>query len=173
MRHIQAATVLLAGVLLGFAPGVRADSLQLKNGNLVQGRYLGGTERAVQFEANGRVQVYDVHQILSINFASTSADGGVPSNSAEARPRPRSKADLAAKQKTTPARAVRVQTKSKTDAGRIRYMVLRQNRGFDQPCKSVAAGWFRAVDERNANGNSLVQTWVFARLQHGISLTRN
>jgi hypothetical protein len=60
--------------------------LQLKNGNFVQGKYLGGTERAVQFEVNGKIHLYDVGEILSISFAAASADGGIPSNNAEPKP---------------------------------------------------------------------------------------
>jgi hypothetical protein len=84
MGHIRGALLVMAGVLLSLAPGVRADSLQLKNGNFLQGKYMGGTERAVQFEVNGKMRMYDVEQILSISFAAASVDGGMPSNSAEA-----------------------------------------------------------------------------------------
>ncbi len=84
MGHIRGALLIMVGVLLSLAPGVRADSLQLKNGNFIQGKYMGGTERAVQFEVNGKMRMYDVEQILSISFAAASVDGGMPSNSAEA-----------------------------------------------------------------------------------------
>lgn len=83
MWHTRTILVVLMGVSLVLVPGLRADSLQLKNGNFVQGRYLGGTERAVQFEANGKIRVYDIGEILSISFAAASADGGVPSNDDE------------------------------------------------------------------------------------------
>lgn len=85
MGHIRGAVLIMVGVLLlSLAPGVRADSLQLKNGNFIQGKYMGGTDRAVQFEVNGKVRLYDIEQILSISFAAASVDGGMPSNSAEA-----------------------------------------------------------------------------------------
>lgn len=84
MGHIRGALLIMVGVLLGLAPAVRADSLQLKNGNFVQGKYMGGTERAVQFEVNGKMRMYDIEQILSISFASESVDGGMPSKSASA-----------------------------------------------------------------------------------------
>lgn len=83
MGHIRAAFIAVAGILSILVPGVRADSLQLKNGNFLQGKYLGGSERAVQFEVNGKVRLYDTGEILSINFAAASADGGMPSNSAD------------------------------------------------------------------------------------------
>ena len=88
MSHIKLALIALAGVLLTVAPGVRADSLQLKNGDFVQGKYLGGTEHAVQFAVNGKVHLYGIDEILSISFASASADGGIPSNAANRRSGP-------------------------------------------------------------------------------------
>lgn len=86
MRHIRAISIAMAGILLVLVPVVRADSLQLKNGNFVQGRYLGGTERAVQFEVNGRIRLYGIDEILSISFAAASADGGIPSNNVGPKP---------------------------------------------------------------------------------------
>lgn len=85
MWHMRAALIGM-GVLLVLVPGVRADSLQLKNGNFVQGKYLGGTERAVQFEVHGRMRLYDIDEILSINFAAASADGGISSDSVDTKP---------------------------------------------------------------------------------------
>ncbi len=86
MWHIRAVFIAMAGILLILVPEVRGDSLQLKNGNFVQGKYLGGTERAVQFEVNGKIRLYDTGEILSISFAAASADGGIPSDSAERKP---------------------------------------------------------------------------------------
>ena len=83
MRHIRTISIVLVGVFVVLAPGLRADSLQLKNGNFVQGKYLGGTERAVQFEANGKIRLYGIDEILSISFAPASADGSIPSNDDE------------------------------------------------------------------------------------------
>jgi hypothetical protein len=86
MRHIRAISIAMAGILLFLVPAARADSLQLKSGNFVQGRYLGGTERAVQFEVNGRIRLYGIDEILSISFAAASADGGIPSNNVGPKP---------------------------------------------------------------------------------------
>jgi hypothetical protein len=83
MRHIRTILIVLIGVSVVLVPGLRADSLQLKNGNFVQGKYLGGTERAVQFEVNGKIRLYGIDEILSISFAAASADGGIPSNDDE------------------------------------------------------------------------------------------
>ena len=86
MWRIRTIWIAIAGMFLLAVPGVRADSLQLKNGNMVQGKYLGGTEHAVQFEVNGKVRLYEIGGILSINFAASSADGGLPSNSVDPKP---------------------------------------------------------------------------------------
>ena len=87
MWHIRGILIVLMGISLVLVPGLRADSLQLKNGNFVQGKYLGGTERAVQFEVNGKIRLYDINEILSISFAAASADGGIPSNDDDQKPR--------------------------------------------------------------------------------------
>jgi hypothetical protein len=87
MRHIGGILIVVMGISLVLVPGLRADSLQLKNGNFVQGKYLGGTERAVQFEVNGKIRLYDINEILSINFAAAAADGGIPSNDDDQKPR--------------------------------------------------------------------------------------
>lgn len=83
MWHIRTMLIGMLGAFFVLAPGLRADSLQLKNGNFVQGKYLGGTERAVQFEVNGKIRLYDIDEILSISFAAASADGGISSNNSD------------------------------------------------------------------------------------------
>jgi hypothetical protein len=45
-----------------------ADTLQMKDGRVIQGRFLGGTQASVQFEANGKIDLYDVDQVISITF---------------------------------------------------------------------------------------------------------
>ena len=97
MWHLRTILIARAGILLLLVPGVQADSLQLKNGNFVQGKYLGGTERAVQFEANGKIRLYDIGEILSISFAAASADGGIPSNDVDTKPSANTELSSAAK----------------------------------------------------------------------------
>ena len=92
MWHLRTIVIALAGFFLFSLPELHADSLQLKNGNFVQGKYLGGTERDVQFQVNGKIRLYDIDEILSISFAAASADGGIPSNNVD--PKPNANADL-------------------------------------------------------------------------------
>jgi hypothetical protein len=62
--------------VLALGLGAAADTLQLKSGAVVQGKYLGGSERAVQFEVGGRIELYPVTDVLSITFTGTPAASG-------------------------------------------------------------------------------------------------
>jgi len=55
------AALLLAGIGL-------ADTLELKDGRVLQGRYLGGTQAIVRFEVNGDVQTFPTHDIVALTF---------------------------------------------------------------------------------------------------------
>ncbi|HEV3040642.1 MAG TPA: hypothetical protein VHA33_22955 [Candidatus Angelobacter sp.] len=48
-----------------------ADSLELKNGSLIKGTYVGGTETQVSFRVGSTVQQYDVADIVTIKFESS------------------------------------------------------------------------------------------------------
>jgi hypothetical protein len=63
-------------VLVLFSVSASADTLQLRDGRVVQGRFLGGTQASVQFESNGKIDLYDVDQVISITFT-----GGPPASS--------------------------------------------------------------------------------------------
>jgi hypothetical protein len=47
-----------------------ADTLQMKDGRVIQGRFLGGTQASVQFETNGKIELYGVDDIISVTFTS-------------------------------------------------------------------------------------------------------
>ncbi len=59
-----------------------ADTLQLKDGRVIQGRFFGGTQAAVQFETDGKIELYDVGDVISVTFtnapSSPSAPPGAP-----------------------------------------------------------------------------------------------
>jgi hypothetical protein len=55
------AALLFAGI--GFA-----DTLELKDGRVLQGRYLGGTQAILRFEVNGDVQTFPTHDIVALTF---------------------------------------------------------------------------------------------------------
>ena len=63
---------LLAGFVwagLGWmAVSASADTLQMKDGRVIQGRFFGGTQASVQFETRGKIELYDVNDIISVTF---------------------------------------------------------------------------------------------------------
>ena len=47
-----------------------ADTLQLKNGSLIKGKFLGGTQTEISFQVGSTVQKYNVTDMLSLKFDS-------------------------------------------------------------------------------------------------------
>src|ERR1700756_1722634 len=60
----------LAAISLGlFAVGaVTADTLELKDGRVLKGKYLGGTQAVMRFELNGEVQTFSTNDIVALTF---------------------------------------------------------------------------------------------------------
>ena len=60
-----------------------ADSLELKNGSLIKGKFLGGTESEISFQVGSSVQKYNLADIVSLKFDSerTASDQPKPSTS--------------------------------------------------------------------------------------------
>jgi hypothetical protein len=61
------------------ALAVRADSLELKNGSLIKGKFMGGTQTSINFQVGSSVQSYDVADTGSLRFESE-AQGASPSS---------------------------------------------------------------------------------------------
>lgn len=57
----------------GLAPLSRADVLELKNGQVLNGKYVGGTATTVRFESAGGLQVVETSRIVALTFT-----GAVP-----------------------------------------------------------------------------------------------
>ncbi len=81
------------GLVLGLAVATAfADSLKLRNGQTVEGKYLGGTDAKVDFLVSGRVQSYNVSEVQSLTFdgraygQSTAASGESGGSNADAPP---------------------------------------------------------------------------------------
>jgi hypothetical protein len=50
-----------------------ADTLELKNGSLIKGKFLGGTETEISFQVGSTVQKYNVADVVSLKFDSEGA----------------------------------------------------------------------------------------------------
>src|SRR5262244_1355139 len=83
-------TLLAAGAALLLAGMGFADTLELKDGRVLQGKYLGGTQAVLRFEVNGEVQTFPTHDIVALTFTrnSGSAPAAAPPPAAEPAPAP-------------------------------------------------------------------------------------
>jgi hypothetical protein len=51
-----------------FAGSVSADTLELKDGRVLQGKYLGGTQAVLRFEVSGEVQTFRTIDLVALTF---------------------------------------------------------------------------------------------------------
>jgi hypothetical protein len=56
-----------------------ADSLELKNGSLIKGRFLGGTDMEIRFQVGSSVQRYEIADVVSLKFESETRVSEMPS----------------------------------------------------------------------------------------------
>jgi hypothetical protein len=68
----------LAAALLGlfFVSAATADTLELRDGRVLKGKYLGGTQAVLRFELNGEVQTFNTTDIVALTFT------GIPRSTA-------------------------------------------------------------------------------------------
>lgn len=61
---------LVAAAALGLAcvAAASADTLELRDGRVLQGRYLGGTQAVLRFEVNGNIEAYNVTEVVALTF---------------------------------------------------------------------------------------------------------
>lgn len=74
------ARVVVAAVLatLIAVSGAAADTLELKDGRVLQGRFLGGTQAIVRFSVNGEVRTFNVTEIVALTFTNNYSDTSAP-----------------------------------------------------------------------------------------------
>jgi len=69
------------GVVIGLylvASIAWADSLELKNGSLIKGKFMGGTETEISFQVGSSVQKYNLADIVALKFDSERAASDMP-----------------------------------------------------------------------------------------------
>lgn len=82
------ARILAAAALgLSLAGAAAADTLELKDGRVLQGRYLGGTQAVLRFEVNGDLQTFNVTDIVALTFTGTGNSGAAAAAAAPVAPR--------------------------------------------------------------------------------------
>src|SRR5207245_9440835 len=63
-------SVLVLGLF--FLGTAAADTLEMKDGRVLKGEYLGGTRVVLRFELNGEVQTFNTSDIVALQFTSYS-----------------------------------------------------------------------------------------------------
>jgi hypothetical protein len=67
----------ICGVIVALcvaAVAARADSLELKNGSLIKGKFMEGTQTSISFQVGSSVQSYDITDVRSLRFDSEAQD---------------------------------------------------------------------------------------------------
>lgn len=85
MRNLKRFFAAIA-VAFFFVSVAAADTLELKSGKVIQGRYLGGTAAVLRFEVNGEVQTFSANDIVALTF--TGRSGGATPMAASPAPAP-------------------------------------------------------------------------------------
>ena len=68
--------VTAAALGMVFAGAAAADTLELKDGRILHGRFLGGTAATLRFEQRGNVETYNVNDIVALTFTNDYGNGG-------------------------------------------------------------------------------------------------
>jgi hypothetical protein len=78
----------LAAVALGlfFVGAAFADTLELKDGRVLKGKYLGGTQAVLRFEINNEVQTFNTSEVVALTFTGGSASAAAMPDPAPAAP---------------------------------------------------------------------------------------
>ena len=76
MKRVSRFLVLVAAGLF-LVGAASADTLELKDGRVLKGRYLGGTQVVLRFEINGEVQTFNTSDIVALTFTGRSGPAAV------------------------------------------------------------------------------------------------
>lgn len=76
--------VATAALTLLFVGAAVADTLELKDGRVLQGRYLGGTQAVLRFEVDGNLQTFNVTEVVAVTFTRGSGNSAPSPGSAPA-----------------------------------------------------------------------------------------
>src|SRR6266581_7569837 len=92
--------LILCALALTAALNTKADVLELKNGQVLTGKYTGGTAGTIRFESGSGMQVIETGQALALTFTGGGAPSAAPAPVPESTPPPAAAAPSSA---TVPA----------------------------------------------------------------------
>jgi hypothetical protein len=85
-RLISFYLVMVLPLALSLSRAAMADTLELRTGQIVQGKFIAGSTRNIRFLVNGQEQVFATQDVLNIGFSEPS-DGSATSNAGPEAPR--------------------------------------------------------------------------------------
>lgn len=150
-----------ATIIVGlfFVSVAAADTLELKSGKVVQGKFLGGTQHILRFEVNGEVQTFSTNDIVALTFTGRSSS---PAPAPVEAPAPAPPPAPAAAPAPAPAAANGVVT---IPAGQS--MLIRMIDGVDSAKNHVGDVFHASLETDLTVGDTLVArkgTDVYGRL---------
>lgn len=77
-RHFVQVLFIIVVFGAAFTTIAHADTLELKNGAIVHGKFVGGSEFNIRFMVNGEVKYYSTKDILTLTFDSSEAAQAAP-----------------------------------------------------------------------------------------------
>jgi len=154
--------LLAGGSLLLAAIGV-ADTLELKDGRVLQGKYLGGTQAVLRFEVNGDVQTFPTNDIVALTFTRNSGSAPAPA----AAPPPQGDPGPAPAQSAPPPAASNSSAGGDVNVPAGQSILVRMIDGVDS-AKNHVGDLFHASLETDLNVNGVLVarkgTDVYGRL---------
>lgn len=67
-----------AALGLLFVTLAAADTLELKDGRVLEGRYLGGTQAVLRFQFEGNIQTFNVNDVVALTFTHSNGNAAAP-----------------------------------------------------------------------------------------------
>ncbi|HEX4001899.1 MAG TPA: hypothetical protein VHX36_04580 [Candidatus Acidoferrales bacterium] len=87
-----------AVISCALAAAARADILELRDGRVIQGQFVGGSPLNIRFKVNGQEQVFATRDVLNIGFSDDSADSSNAPQPSQSSPPPPPDATAAAQE---------------------------------------------------------------------------
>jgi hypothetical protein len=152
----------IASAALGllFAGAAMADTLELKDGRVLTGRFLGGTQALMRFSVNGEVQTFNVTEIVALTFTS---DYGTPPPPPPPDPAPAPQPQAA----VAPAPAAPMPAGSQIVIPAGQSLLIRMIDGVDSKTNNVGDIFHASLEtDLNVNGTLVARkgTDVYGRL---------
>jgi hypothetical protein len=157
--------LLAATAVILLAATAWADTLELKDGRLIQGKYLGGTQETLRFQVQDKIEIYRVADVIALTFGATSVAASSSASQPAARVAPPVKpAAVAAAPTSAPAAAPATNSVTVPAGTRLRVRMID---GVDSDRNRVGDRFAASLDEDLVTDGALVArkgTDVYGRL---------